>query len=110
VKVTYRQASRDDVTRQLRYYLVKLNRPDVAFRFRDAIKKTAKSIGMRPLIAAPYPLRNPYLQNLRSLPVAGFEMIRFYFLLENDVVRVIRILHGKWDISTILERERPAEN
>ena len=38
-------------------------------------------------------------------PVAGFEAIRIYYLLDKDTIRVIRILHGKRDVKRILERE-----
>ena len=87
-----------------------MKRSELAVRFKEAVKKTAKTIGRRPLIAPPYVLRNPQLQNLRSWPVEGFEATRLYFLVENGAIRVIRILHGKQDISGILERERPAED
>jgi toxin ParE1/3/4 len=109
VKISYRQASRDDVTRQFRYYLLKLDLPEVAVRFKEAVRKTAKAIGKQPGAAPPYRLRNPQLQNLRSWPVAGFEAIRFYFLAEDETIRVIRILHGKRNIHGILEQERIAE-
>lgn len=36
--------------------------------------------------------------------------IRLYFLLDNDTMRIIRILHGKRDIRSILEREQPSED
>jgi plasmid stabilization system protein ParE len=51
-------------------------------------------------------LNNHQLQSLRSWPVAGFEAIRIYYLLDNDAIRVIRVLHGKRDLKRILERER----
>jgi toxin ParE1/3/4 len=110
VKITYRQVSRDDLTRQFRYYLVTLNQPQVALRFKEAVRKTSKAISVQPRIAPLTHLGNPQLQNLRSWPVAGFEAIRLYFLLDKDSMRVIRILHGKQDIRGILERERPSED
>ncbi len=110
MKVAYHQASRDDLIRQFRYYLVKLNLPDVAIRFREAVRKTAKAISARPSIAPPYHLHNLRLQNLRSWPVAGFDAIRLYFLVERNTMLVIRILHGKQDVRRILEREIPSEN
>lgn len=105
MKVTYRKASQDDVTRQFRYYLVDQNLPEVAIRFRAAVKKTVKALSRQPKIAPPYILRNPELTTLRSWPVAGFEAIRLYFLLDNDAMRIIRVLHGKRNIRSILERK-----
>jgi hypothetical protein len=42
VKASYRQAASDDVVRQFRYYLVTLNAPEVAMRFRDAVRSTVQ--------------------------------------------------------------------
>jgi len=110
VKITYRQASRDDVTRQFRYYLVKLDVPEIAIRFKEAVRKTGKAIREQPRAAPRYRLRNPQLQNLRSWPVQDFEVIRFYFLIDDEAIRVIRILHGKRDVRRILEKEKlPSE-
>lgn len=105
MKVTYRQASLDDVKRQFRYYLVTLDLPDVAVRFKDSVRRTAAAIRENPAAAPPYRLKNPRLQNLRSWPIPGFEAIRFYFVVDDDAIRVIRILHGKRDVRRILERE-----
>jgi plasmid stabilization system protein ParE len=66
VKITYRQAARDDVTRQFRYYLVTLDLAEVAIRFKEAVRKTAKAIREQPRAAPPYHLRNPQLKNLYS--------------------------------------------
>jgi hypothetical protein len=40
-------------------------------------------------------------------PVAGFEAIRIYYLLDEDTLRVIRIPHGKRDVKNILKKEQP---
>jgi plasmid stabilization system protein ParE len=109
VKITYRQAARDDVTRQFRYYLVKLDLPEVAVRFREAVQEAAKAIREQPRSAPPYRLRNPKLQDLRSWPIPGFEAIRLYFVVEGEAIRVIRVLHGKRDVGRILEQEQEAK-
>ena len=109
MRVTYREAARTDLIRQFRYYLVTLELPRVALRFREAVKRTAKDISRRPNIATPCRLRNPELQSLRCWPVDGFEAIRLYFLAEDGTMRVIRILHGKQDVRAILEREKLSE-
>ena len=66
MKITYRQASRDDVTRQFRYYLIKLDLPEIAIRFKHAINATANTIREKPRAAPPRRVLNPQLQNLRS--------------------------------------------
>ena len=105
MKVSYRQAASDDLVRQFRYYLVTLNLPDVAVRFRKAVRRTAQSLRQHPLVGPRYRSSNPQLQTLRTWPVAGFEAIRIYYLLDEDTIRVIRLLHGKRDVKRILERE-----
>jgi hypothetical protein len=50
--------------------------PEVALRFRHAVRLTVSSLAEHPLMASRCPLRNPRLQNLRSWPVAGFDAIR----------------------------------
>ena len=105
MKVSYRQAASDDVVRQFRYYLATLNLPDVAVRFRTAVRRTIQSLQQHPMVGPRYRSTNPQLQTLRTWAVAGFEAIRIYYLLEEDTIRVIRILHGKRDVKRILERE-----
>jgi toxin ParE1/3/4 len=106
VKVFYRQTATDDVVRQFRYYLVDLNLPEVAVRFRGAIRRTIESLSEHPLVGARCHLSTLQLQNLRSWPVAGFEAIRIYYLLDSGAIHVIRVLHGKRDLKHLLERER----
>ena len=106
MKVYYRQAAQNDIIRQFRYYLVTVSVPEVALRFRHAVKLTVASLTEHPLMAPCYPLRNPRLQNLRSWPVAGFDAVRIYYLPEPGTLRVIRILHQKRDVRRILERDR----
>jgi toxin ParE1/3/4 len=105
VKVSYLEAASDDVVRQFRYYLVTLNLPEVAVRFRDAVRRTVQSLSQHPLVGSHCRSSRPQLQNVRTWPVAGFEAIRIYYLLDEDTIRVIRILHGKRDIKQILEGE-----
>jgi len=105
VKVSYRQAASDDLVRQFRYYLVTLNLPDVAVRFRAALRQTMQLLQQHPWVGPRYRSSNPQLQTLRTWAVTGFEMIRIYYLLDEDTIRVVRILHGKRDVKRILEGE-----
>ena len=105
MKVIYQQAARDDVIRQFRYYLLTLNLPRVAVRFRTAVSQTIRSLQEHPLVGPRYRSSNPRFENLRTWAVTGFEAIRIYYQLDQDTLRVIRILHGKRDVKGILERE-----
>jgi toxin ParE1/3/4 len=106
LKVLYQQAASDDVVRQFRHYLVTLNLPDVAIRFRTAVRQTLQSLQLHPLVGPRYRSRNPRLQNLRSWAVKGFEAIRIYYLLDEDNLRIVRILHGRRDVQRILEGDK----
>jgi toxin ParE1/3/4 len=106
VKVFYRQTARDDVIRQFRYYLVTENLPEVAIRFRDAVRRTVESLCQHPLVGPRYHSNNPQLESLRSWPVAGFEAVRIYYLPDKDAIRILRVLHGKRDLKRILEHEK----
>ena len=105
MKVAFRQAASDDVVRQFRYYLITLNLPHVAVRFRTAVRQTIQSLQQHPLVGPRYRSNNPQLQNLRTWAVTGFEVIRIYYLVDEDTLRIIRILHGKRDVKRILEGE-----
>lgn len=106
---SYRQSARNDVIRQFRYYLVTRAVPEIALRFREAVKGTVASLREHPLIGPRYPLRNPRLQNLRSWPVAGFDAVRIFCLPEPDTLGIIRILHQKRDVGASLKGPGDAE-
>jgi plasmid stabilization system protein ParE len=105
VKVLYRQTASDDIVRQFRYYLVAADAPEIAVRFREAVRRTIQSLSQNPHVGPRFSSSNPRLQNLRSWPVAGFEAIRIYYALDEDAMHIIRILHGKRDVRRILQRE-----
>ena len=105
MKASYRQAANDDVVRQFRYYLVTLNVPDVAVRFRDAVRGTVQSLCQHPL-AGHTILRATRIFKICAPGLAGFEAIRIYYLVDEGAIRVIRILHGKRDVKRILEGEQ----
>ena len=105
MKVLYRQTASDDIVRQFRYYLLTVEAPEIALRFREAVRRTIQSLSQNPNVGPRYSSGNPRLQNLRSWPVAGFEAIRIYYALDADAMHIIRILHGKRDVRRILGNE-----
>lgn len=106
MKYVIRSAARDDIVRQFRYYLLDQDAPQVARRFLQAVQKTINDILHMPNAGAPKILSSDALADLRSWPIRGFEDIRIYYLAKEDLVRVVRILHGKRDVSRILEGEQ----
>ena len=105
MRVLYRQTASDDIVRQFRYYLLTVEAPEIALRFREAVRRTIQSLSQNPNVGPRYSSGNPRLQNLRSWPVAGFEAIRIYYALEADAMHIIRILHSKRDVRRILQNE-----
>ena len=100
-----RPAAKADILRQFRFYL-REGAPAAADDFVDAVDGSVEALCRMPEMGAPRPLTNPLLAGLRSWPVEGFEDLRIYYLVQLDVLRVVRVLHGKRDIVRILERER----
>jgi plasmid stabilization system protein ParE len=105
VREVYRQTASDDILRQFRYYLLTAEAPEIALRFRDAVRRAIQSLSQNPNVGPRYSSSNARVQNLRSWPVAGFEAIRIYYALEEDTMHIIRILHGKRDVRRILGNE-----
>ncbi len=98
-------AARDDILRQFRYYLVEQDKPKVAERFLSAIMGTMDRIIRAPLGGAPKRFSRQALRDLRSWPVKGFEDVRVYYLAQEGGVRVVRVLHGRRDLNSILEKD-----
>ena len=105
MKHIIRPAAKDDILRQFRYYLVDQGKPELGDRWLEAVEKTIDKILLTPGVGAPKHLSNESLSGLRSWPVEKFENIRVYYMVDESVLRVIRVLHGKRDIQRILERE-----
>lgn len=101
-----RPAAKDDIIRQFRYYLLQVQVPEVAIRFVDAVDETVALICASPLAGSPKTLTNRSLAGLRSWAVKGFEDILIFYLAEPERVRIVRVLHGRRDISKILEEEQ----
>jgi len=93
-----------DILRQFSWY-AEQGLPDIARRFRSSVELSIKLVLSRPNAGAPKHVHNPALRDLRVWPVKGFDQFRIYYLLRNDVLMVVRILHGMRDIGTILERQ-----
>jgi plasmid stabilization system protein ParE len=98
-------AARDDILRQYRYYLVEQDKPRVAERFLSAVRRTIETTIRMPQGGVPKRLSREALRGLRSWPVKGFEDLRVYYLADESGVRVVRVLHGKRDINSILQKE-----
>ncbi len=102
MKHVIRPAARSDILRQYEYYVLE-GVPDIADRFIDAVHESISRIRQMPGIGAPKHLINPNLSGLRVWPVKEFDDIRIYYLTENEEIKIIRVLHGRRDVRSILE-------
>jgi toxin ParE1/3/4 len=81
------------------------NNPDAGFRFFDATRQTLAKLAQTPGIGSPYPVNNPRLIGLRKWGVKGFEKYLIFYLSQDEVLTVVRLLHASRDIPTLLEQE-----
>lgn len=81
------------------------NNLDAALRFFDATRQSIAKLAQNPRIGSFYPLANSQLEGLRKWKVKGFDKYLIFYLIEDDLLRIIRIIHVSRDISTILNQE-----
>lgn len=105
MKLVIQPAAREDILRQYRYYLLEKDSERTAQSFLAAVQETIQQVTRRPGIGSPKTLDHPSLSVLRSASVRRFPSIRAYYLASEDTIRVIRLLHGKRDIASILQKE-----
>jgi toxin ParE1/3/4 len=105
VNFIIRSHARADILRQYEYYLIVKDAEAAATRFVAAVRAAVAQVCKQPGIGTPKALDNRRFAGLRSWPVKGFAEIRIYYIVSNDVVRVIRVLHGRRDVNPLLEAE-----
>jgi plasmid stabilization system protein ParE len=101
VRPFIQSSAEEDLLRQVEWYAEK-GLPDIAMRFRDAVREAINAPAATPGAGTPKHSPNPQLTGLRTWPVGGFEDFRVYYQPHTDIVIVLRILHGKRDIGRIL--------
>ncbi len=99
------QASAEaDIVRQFEWYAER-GLPDIARRFRAATRDAIDALIAMPSAGTPRRLENSRLAGLRAWPVKEFGQFRIFYLAQPGLVTVVRILHGKRDIGTLLEAQ-----
>ena len=97
-------SARTDIRRQYEYYL-ELDRPELGDRFFIAVNSAIDSALQRPEAGAPKQVRNPQLTGLRTWSVPGFNEFRVYYLVRDGSLIVVRVLHGRRDVDSILDAQ-----
>ena len=99
-----KESARVDVVNQYRWYLEQ-GVPDVAERFAVAFDTCIDFIMQFPGAGASKRLENIQANGLRSWPIDGFPQLKMYYIMREDVLTIVRVLHSKRDVMSILENE-----
>ena len=99
--VVIQAAAEADILRQVERY-AQQGLPQIARRFHAAAVTAIDALAAMPQAGPPRATPNPRLAGLRTWPLKGFDEFRVYYLARPDVLTVVRVLHGKRDIGTIL--------
>jgi plasmid stabilization system protein ParE len=109
VRLFVQQAAEQDILRQVEWYAEK-GLPHIARRFHAAVLDAIDALQAMPGAGPPKFFDNPLLAGLRSWSVKGFDDFRVYYLVQAETLTIVRVLHGKRDLGTILgsqELEEP---
>ena len=103
-RVERRPRARLDVLEQA-IYLGEEATEEVALRFIDAVDAALRSLADTPEIGRLREFRSARLAGLRSWPVPGFPKHLIFYRADEDLVEVVRVLHGARDLALVLEDE-----
>lgn len=78
---------------------------DAALRFLNAARNAFDRLCEMPGIGTMRETGLPGLEGLRSWPVPGFRNYVVFYLADDEVVMIVRVLHGARDIEAILSNE-----
>lgn len=103
MKTVVLPAARTDILRQVGYF-IEIGQDHVADRFLDATRIAVEKLSHTPHAGPPRLMKNPRLNGLRTWSVDGFDDVKIYYIVANEELRIIRILHGRRDVQRILEQ------
>lgn len=101
MRYVFQPQARKDIEERSDHYEEK-GGEELARRFVVSVTRALERLLEFPEVGSPRHAENPRLLGLRSWPVPDFEDVRLYYLIQGDLVRVIRILHGRQNVGAIL--------
>jgi plasmid stabilization system protein ParE len=101
MRLIIQPAARSDILKQIAYY-AEMGRNDIAERFLENTQQSFQRILFTPRSGTPKQTGNALLDGLRSQAIVGFETTRLYYLIRDDAIVIIRVLHGRRDVAGIL--------
>ncbi len=88
---------------------IAIGNPDAALRFFDATRQTIAKLAQTPGLGSFYRVNNPRLTGLRKWGVKGFEKYLIFYMFDDEILEVVRILSAKRDLPTIFEEDNPPQ-
>ena len=99
----HRRRSVDDDIYGLAVYLLGQSE-DAARRFVDAVQKTLQELAQMPGMGSIKNFRDPGLFDVRSWRVQGFRNYLIYYLIVDDGIDVLAVMHVARDVETELQK------
>ncbi len=99
------EAGAQDILDQVEWYAGK-GLPEIARRFHGAVLNAIDALIAMQSAAPPKPTGNPSLVGLRAWPVAGFDVFGVYYLLRDELLIVVRVLHDKRSAKRALTKRK----
>lgn len=84
---------------------IAVNNMDAALLFFDAVRETFSQLAKNSNIGRIYEIQNPRLQGLRKWKVKRFDKSLIFDQHSEEILEVIRLIHGSRDIPSILAEE-----
>lgn len=81
------------------------NNNEAALRFFDATRQTIAQLAVIPGKGSLFEIDNPRLLGLRKWSVKDFEKYLIFYLTDEELLTVIRIIHASRDLPSILMKE-----
>ena len=99
--------SRDQALADLAEHAFYLAQDDsaIAGRFLGAFEDATERLSRMPFIGAIFPIQNPALFGLRRWSIKGFEKFLILYLVFEDAIDIVRVLHTSRDIERILSED-----
>ena len=81
------------------------NNNEAALRFFDATRQTIAKLAVSPGKGTLFEIDNPQLVGLRKWAVKGFEKYLIFYLTDEELLTVIRVINASRDLPNILAKE-----
>ena len=102
-RILQRSRARQDIL-EIIAYIAERN-PQAAGRVFAAYERALTSLAQFPEIGWLYPSDNPRLSGLRAFPIGRFRSYLIFYRHTADALDVVRVLHGRRDLASLLRQE-----